>query len=122
MKIKDFIRCKWEIIGPVLKPGKKGEWDDFAAISPIVQKHPKKKGRYIMYYMGQSWNSRNWSIGYAKSFNLVYWTKHKEPIISYKDKNNILLFYVQSCLQIKFKYLSPPQKYAGVPEQSNGQA
>lgn len=89
MRVKDFLNGKWEIIGPVLKPSKKGGWDDFATISPIVFKHPLKAGA-IMYYQGQSYNSRDWRIGVAESAKIIRWKKIQDnPIIDYKDKKKI---------------------------------
>jgi hypothetical protein len=89
MKIRDFLDGEFKVLNKIITPGKRGEWDDFATVTPIVINHPLKKG-YIMYYQGQSKKSRDWRIGIAESEDLLDWKKMEDnPIIDYKDKKNI---------------------------------
>ena len=58
---------------PVLLPGKPGEWDDAAAVTPSIWKDSDNS--YSMYYMGQGRYNNSWGIGLATSSDLINWTK-----------------------------------------------
>jgi predicted GH43/DUF377 family glycosyl hydrolase len=92
MKIKEILDKKWEAHEePILIPGKSGEWDDFGAVTASVFKNPQDDS-YCMYYIGQSYASRNWGIGLATSIDLINWKKYpKNPLIIHKNSRDTMI-------------------------------
>ena len=90
MKIKDIFNGEWVVQkDPILCFGKKGEWDDWAVMTPAVFRD-ESRGKYSMFYAGVSVSNGNWGIGYAESEDLINWQKYPEnPLLIYKDQKHL---------------------------------
>ena len=78
---------EWTELGTVLKPGKKGEWDDYAIRTGSVIKKGK---RFYMYYTGRNHKEKNVQrIGLAISNDLINWRKHEGNPILEADKRSM---------------------------------
>lgn len=79
---KDLINWKEKPIA--LKPGKKGEWDDFTLWTGTII---KKSGKFYMFYTGRNHNTQHiQKIGLATSKDLTHWEKHKDNPLIEADK------------------------------------
>jgi predicted GH43/DUF377 family glycosyl hydrolase len=78
---------------PVLKAGKKGEWDsDFIYLGPILE---LEDGSYLMYYAGGDdlISFQNFFIGMATSKDGISWKKYNDPATvehPFKDSDPVL--------------------------------
>lgn len=88
MKWEHFKRLRWITYKePVLVPGKYNAWDNYAVITPSVFANVDK---FLMFYTGQGYETKDWGIGIAVSSDLIHWEKSfQRPIISAKQSNDI---------------------------------
>ncbi len=82
MDWSDFTKIRWiKHSDPVLTPGDRGRWDDYATITPSVWKESDSK--YYMFYTGQGYETKNWGVGLAVSNDLIHWEKpFKKPLVN----------------------------------------
>ena len=96
-----FDLLKWnKMVNPILREGKKGEWDsDFAAHAFVF----KDKGRFYMLYDGS--RKENWleEIGLAESQDLIHWEKYAGNPIFKVGKNWWERKHVSRCFLFKEK-------------------
>lgn len=79
---KDLIN--WKELPTALKPGRKGEWDDFTLWTGTII---KKSGIYYMFYTGRNHNTKHiQKIGLATSRDLKKWKKHPANPLVEADK------------------------------------
>lgn len=74
--------------GPVLAPGPRGEFDDFAIASPWVMKDVERGvTRYRMWYRGCYFRGRDrgCAIGHATSADGIRWQRTKGPVFEPAD-------------------------------------
>lgn len=88
MTIRELLNKKWVVWeDAILRPGRKGEWDDLAVMTPTVFKDDSQR-KFCMFYVGVSHRNGNWGIGYAESENVKNWIKHpKNPLLIYNEKD-----------------------------------
>ncbi len=72
----------WTVLDDALAPGTDGAWDDLAIWTGSTL---FAEGRWHMFYTGinQREGGRHQRIGLATSEDLVTWTKHPEPVLTF---------------------------------------
>lgn len=72
----------WKTVSPIVKPGKKGSWDDKGTWTGDII---KKDSTYYLLYTGVCYQDTIQRIGLATSKDLIHWKKHPDNPVSEPD-------------------------------------
>ncbi|MCD4823370.1 MAG: hypothetical protein K8S55_02080 [Phycisphaerae bacterium] len=72
----------WKTVKPIIKPGKKGSWDDSGTWTGDIV---KKDGTYYLLYTGVCYQDTIMRMGLATSKDLINWEKHPDNPVSEPD-------------------------------------
>ena len=72
----------WKTVSPIVKPGKKGSWDDRGTWTGDII---KKEGTHYLLYTGVCYQDTIQRLGLATSRDLIHWEKHPGNPVSEPD-------------------------------------